>query len=219
MRREYIESQHMLKNVGKVNPDDPATLIAQMHNYRVIGEEELYRETYQRVISISYAPPTSVENHAAYNRALAHQMSGNYESALVDYQAILQDYPTYFVAYLGAANALIQLKRYGEAGEVYQEAAPLAAENPIRETWLHIDWGRLYEQRGEWDAALNSYKQALELDTGGHSSMLVLFRLAKFHAARGDQEQAIAYYHELTEARRHEDWAHGLYSDFSFEFR
>ena len=67
---------------------------------------------------------------AAYRRGVVLEKQGNYESALVEYQAALQHYPNYYYAYRQIGNCYVRLQQTPKAIEAYDQylsAAPMDA--------------------------------------------------------------------------------------------
>jgi CHAT domain-containing protein/Tfp pilus assembly protein PilF len=109
-----------------------------------------------------------------------------------------------------SARAFAASGQWSEADAAYQEA--LAALEREPETWaasqILIDWGKTFERRSAWDAALERYRKALTLDRGRAAKSLAAARTLNalgvaatkkddYAAAEGPLREALAIQEEL----------------------
>jgi tetratricopeptide (TPR) repeat protein len=163
MLGKFEQSQEMLNRAAELNPDDPAAVLGQMYNYRVMGQEELEQQALERAIALCNQLPGD-HIAAIYDRAIAYEAMEDDEAALREYRAIMRLDPTYFIAYLSAARALVRLDDPQTALGMLQETQALAEGDPVKQVWLHLDTGRVYEKIGQTEAAIQEYNQAVDLD-------------------------------------------------------
>jgi tetratricopeptide (TPR) repeat protein len=87
--------------------------------------------------------------------------SGDFESAVEVYEQIITEYPDYDRGYLELAQVYYLLNRNDEAKSAIEKAIEHASS--LTE-WYFIRAGRIYEQAGENEKALQYYYQALGID-------------------------------------------------------
>lgn len=215
---DYINSQNKFDCGIKYNPDDLAILLGQAYNYRALGEKAKQKDTYKRIIALSLTQPEEGKYQAAYDRAIAYEYLQDYENALLEYKDIIDENhkPDFFVAYLGAGSVLTQLKRFGEAVLIYQKANPLASTDPIRQVWLAMGRGQLYEKRGDVQAAIQAYQKAIALDSR-HTVVSPYYYLAQLYAKNKDNKDAEQNYIKLIELSQIPSWARGVYANYLYE--
>jgi tetratricopeptide (TPR) repeat protein len=185
-----------------------------MYNDYAMGEVELLRQTFTKVIDLSGREPLSVQER--YDRAIAYELMEKYAAALKEYEVIIQLDPTFFIAYLSAARLLVQFERLEEAKALYTTADHLAAGDPIRQVEVALGRGQLYERRGDTDAAMHAYQRVIELDKD-HTVDSVYYHLAKLYAKTGDRDKAIHSYLTFIEESEVKSWAHDVFANYLFE--
>ena len=80
--------------------------------------------------------------------------------------------------------------RYDEALTAYQQALDLNPEY----AWPYHNLGLLYEHRGEYEAAIPLYRQALDRHQRDKDKAITWDNLGNVYAALGESDEAIAAY-------------------------
>lgn len=209
---KFEQSQEMLNRAAELNPDDPAAVLGQMYNYRVMGQEELEQQALERAIALCNQLPSD-HIAATYDRAIAYEAMEDDEAALREYRAIMRLDPTYFIAYLSAARALVRLDDPQSALEMLGEAQALAEGEPVKQVWLHLDTGPVYEQIGQTEAAIQEYNQAVDLDP---TLVTPYFYLASLYDKLGETDAAWLNYKKIIDIGYNPSWAHELFAGFLY---
>lgn len=215
MLGRFEQSQAMLDEAARLNPHDPAVVLGQAYNYRVLGQEEQKQQALEKAIALCNQRPSD-EIPAIYDRALAYEAMEEHEAALREYRAILDLNPDFFIAYLSAARVLMHLNRPGDikaALVMYQEAQTLAEGDPVKQVWLNLDVGQLYERIGQTDAAIQAYNHAVDLDP---TLVTPYFCLAKLYEDMGIIDAAFLNYNKLIEVSYNPSWAHETFARFLY---
>ena len=111
-----------------------------------------------------------------YNLGLALESRGDLEAAVAPYRQALQLRPDYFKAHLKLGAALAFLEHYEEAVKHYREALKLvphyiAAQNELAQ--LYDTLAMTYAESGQFDTAVTTAEQAVELAIGANAHKLV----------------------------------------------
>jgi len=216
MLGKFEESQAMLGLAAELNPDDPAAVLGQMYNYRVMGQKELEQQALERALALCNQLPGD-HIPALYDRALAYEAAGNDKAALREYRAIMRLDPTYFIAHLSAARALTRLDDAQAALKMLQDAQPLAEDEPAKQVWLHLDMGQVYERIGQTEAAIQEYNQVVD---AGSTLVTPYFYLASLYDKLGETDAAWLNYAKLVERTEETNynpsWAHELFAGFLY---
>jgi tetratricopeptide (TPR) repeat protein len=106
-----------------------------------------------------------------------------YLDAVAIYEKIVEEYPTFASAYYGMGKALTQAEMLRQAANAFRQAIE---HNPQNEEYssslLYIvgmkfnDGNNNYRDRN-WEAALESYQEAIDIDASFHQSHLMLARV------------------------------------------
>lgn len=99
---------------------------------------------------------------SAYLAANRFFEDGDYERALKEYQAALEQAPEHIHALRGQARTLMQLGRLDEALGVFDRAIDAAP----RFGATYANRGILHDRMGRYTKAIADYEKALELDPG-----------------------------------------------------
>ena len=204
----------MLEVAEEYNPDNPALYLGKAYNHRVFGEAAEEQAALNQVIHLG--KEDSSDSGARFDRALAYEALGDYETALREYQSIIsmEEQEKYFVAYLSAARVLIEMARFDEAQAQLDQAREHAGENAVKLAWLHIDQGTLKEKQGQYEEAINAYRQALAFKD---DLVTAHYHLARLYAAQGMADAALLTYEEIVDLSDNKGWAHDIYGQFLYD--
>ena len=215
MLGRFEQSQEMLDKAADIHPDDPAIVLGQMYNYRAMGKDEQKQRALERAIALCNQRPSD-EIPALYDRALAYEAMDDYEAALRDYRAIIDHKPDFFIAYLSAARVLVRLDRPGDiqdARDLYEKARVLVEDDRVKQVWIELDMGQLFEKIGQKDAAIQAYQRAVDLDP---TLVTPYYYLAKLYEQMGVVDAALIYYRKLIEVSYNPSWAHETLAGFLY---
>ncbi|MCB0210228.1 MAG: tetratricopeptide repeat protein [Anaerolineae bacterium] len=207
----FDQSQAMFDQAATFNPDDPAIALGQAYNYRVLGQMVKRQQALEAVLTMTAHEKDIV---AIYDRALAFERLKDFQAALDEYRAINTLDPDFFIAYLSRGRILVQLDRLDEAEEIYQQAQQRADGDPIRQAWIWVDLGQLYEKKDDPEAAIEAYKQAVALVP---TLSTPYFFLAQIYAQQGITDGAYLNYQQLTVVSQNPSWAHGAFGGYLFQ--
>ena len=94
-----------------------------------------------------------------FQQAYERQMKGELEEAVTLYKKSIETHPT---AYNDIGAYLIEKGEFDEAITWFQKA--LQARRYESPAFPHLNLGRVYERKGQWTEAIESYKKALALN-------------------------------------------------------
>lgn len=124
------------------------------------------------------------------------ELTGDYEQALVDYEATLELVPDEPDAWRGKASALRNLGRYEEVLEVVSEAEN---EGVGRTQAVMLEKGRTLARLGRTEEAVAAFHAGLELDQDPGVTGEILLQVARADVVSGDPTSAVR---RAEEARR-----------------
>lgn len=127
---------------------------------------------------------TAMLTTAYFQIASAEAEKMHFTPAISYYDKITQLAPTEMAAYLGKANALVQLKQFPQAARTLEKMAALQPDNPT----IFLSLGDVLYQTGDQAAARRHWEQAVQL------------------AASADTELRAALYHRLHDPLTSEDF-------------
>ena len=95
-----------------------------------------------------------------YKKGFRHQIKGNYDLAIVEYQKAIQTDSTHTQSYLNLGVCYAEKEMYDEAIESYQKVIRYF---PLH-TKAYYNLGWVYNLKGEKEKALEQYNQLKSLD-------------------------------------------------------
>jgi predicted Zn finger-like uncharacterized protein len=149
----------------------------------VLGEVHLAQG---RVAPAQQAFEEALSVDRAFSRALvglgeALEIAGRHVEALARFEAALQARPGLLQAQLGAAKAQIQLGRLPEAQATLKTLLESHPNHPGLLYWR----GRAEQAAGDMDAALGTYRSAIDAGKGRADSVEAYLALARLQAEQG----------------------------------
>lgn len=102
----------------------------------------------------------SIPGEKAYEAANRYFEDGDYNQALLEYEAALQEAPGLLPALRGRARSLMQLGKYHEALAIFTEA--IEREPGFAPSYANR--GILYDRMGNYEKAIADYDMAVSLD-------------------------------------------------------
>lgn len=122
--------------------------------------------------------------------ALSSQMSDatraysdrEYLDAAAIYEKIVEDYPTFASAYYGMGKALAQAEMLRQAADAFRKAIQYNPQNEEYSSSLLYIVGMKFNEGNNnyrdrnWEAALENYQEAIDIDARFHQSYLMLAR-------------------------------------------
>ncbi len=145
---------------------------------------EEFRSKAERIASLS----------SGMSRARRAYDGFNFDDAIGEYEKVIGEFPGFASAHFGLGLALTKAGSPRLAADAFRQAGRL---NPESESYAKALYrlvaeeynkgNRLYNSR-DWEAALASYEQAIDLDPTFHKAY---FRLAKCYKNMGDTDEAL----------------------------
>lgn len=119
----------------------------------------------------------------------ACRLAGDFDAAIAAFDAAAKtaDGPVVLLEKCETYRAAGRLDEAQKALDACSNFADVSAE-------YHYQLGKLLDAQGEYDAAMDNYEKALELD---ESHARATFQLAYSYDLRGDEEEAAHYYREV----------------------
>ncbi len=175
----------------RLNPDYAAPWDSLGGIYAAEGREDEAIDAYSRVIELEpgYAWPY---HHLAY----IYSHLEDYEQARALYQQALErhiDDPSRAVTWSNLGDVQVALGQQSRAISAYRAATRLAPDY----AWPHHNLAEVYEARGEYELAIDFYRQAIERHTTPADRAVSWFNLARVYAALGRHEEAIDAYRQV----------------------
>jgi tetratricopeptide (TPR) repeat protein len=183
--------QHLTTSL-QTTPDQPGTRLKLADSLARLGRMEEAVRHYDRLLAADpeHAAPLLVR------RAAARINLGQTAGALADYRRAVEILPDDAGLRLRYAEALDFLGRPGDAEAQRKRARELSSQGEARVARLAGE-GRLRAGRGDYEGAVESYRQAVELDPARHD---VRTALASVLGHLGRYDEALAEYRKVIEA-------------------
>jgi tetratricopeptide (TPR) repeat protein len=123
--------------------------------------------------------------------ALSSQMSDatrafnnrDYMDAVAIYESVIEEYPTFASAYSGMGVALAQAEMLRQAADAFRKAIEYNPRNEEYSSSLTYIVGMKFNEGNNnyrdrnWEAALENYQEAIDIEPGFHQSHLMLARV------------------------------------------
>jgi tetratricopeptide (TPR) repeat protein len=170
------------------NPDVTQAHLGMGHIYRGRGQYPMAERAYQRAVDTD---PNNFDAH--YYLALMKQLMGNVREAIAVYLQALAIRPDDFQANRDLAAAYLQTGRPGQALPYAKKATEMGDS---AEAWSNL--AAAHSLMGQYDEAVQAYRQALEEMDPGAASEPVLLGLADANIKLNRHERAINVLEQLT---------------------
>ena len=209
-----LEQGHKwLRLAQDANPQEPAIPLSLAIGYGSQGLAEEKQVQLDLALDLLNARITSQpdDNAATYDRGLVNQILGQYEYAILDYQATLKQDPDFYVAYISLSQAASSLGEYALAEQKLQEAIDLAARSGTNPVWAHLHLALVYEKAGDPPAAKAEYQVAIAADPRLDA---VYFSYAKFLENQKEMDAALEAYNKILEVTWDKGWGHSILAGF-----
>ena len=168
--------------------DDALEQVSALLKSQLADVERALRSSCGVGATTTAAAPPVIDAMAAtlnFQRGLAAVQAGNYEQAIVAFDAAVQHNPAMEQAYTQRGDAQRMLGSYDRALNDYTTARKLNTANPR----ILINRGQTYRMLGRIQLAMADYDQALQLDP---ASVVALNHRGTARAEVGDHDAAIA---------------------------
>lgn len=207
-RRQLLETARerllVAQEINPLNTDHTANLArlttrwASLRNLEPQRREELLaqaKEYYQDALSLS--PQNSVIRNEYAN--LLFSLEEDCDAALATYERSLEIDPFFAQTYFNLASVYQNCAGQDaeeRAGEYYLRAARLLEEGVERQRRnpntgaLLVQAGQLYQQAGDYDAAIAALEEAQQLDDGQVAAWQIDFQMAGVFLAMGNEARA-----------------------------
>src|SRR5262249_381381 len=141
----------------------PGTLYALLQESFALRSTSKFEEAREIIeLALRRASPTD-RTLLLIELGVIHHNQGRYEEAVRAYDAALAIEPDSGTAYLWKVRSLCSSNRRKDAEKVIRQALDRVALNDAWRAQIICEMGRMHEAREGWEAALNSYNEALGL--------------------------------------------------------
>lgn len=132
----------------------------------------------------TYARSNSLEADVQIGRA--YNAIGNYDKAIIQYQAVVEKAPNLQIAQFELGKLRIKVGEFNEARKVFTKLTSLGKDNPEYNYYL----GEAFRELQQPASSIVSYKNAIQKDS---SHLRSLFQLAKYFVVKQETSQALLY--------------------------
>lgn len=125
---------------------------------------ELAKTNFDKAIELAPSNQTMY-----FYRGSVYDAQGKKELAIADYTKAIEIDPKYVDAYIGRGNALADIKKFTEAIADYQRAITITNDSKPT-SYVYCVQGVTYTKMGDFELAIASLEQGVELDTANENS-------------------------------------------------
>jgi len=208
---ELADEQFKLATI--LQPNDPAAILAMAFGNRSLGNFEDSREqaksAYDLITQYIKFHPENAK--AYYDRALANEMLGRWDSSLRDYQAAVQNEPDLYIAHIGVIRMNLVLDQTAKAIEAAQDTIELTEANGANAAWAYLYLAQAYERENDTIQAKLTYQKATAL---APQIDWFHFKAGEFYTSVGELENAEKEYKTMIEVSSNKVWANSLLAEF-----
>jgi superkiller protein 3 len=207
------EGQAMLQQAQAANPEEPAVLIALALGYRTQGLAAELDESTRLALNMlnDWLRTAPQDTNALFDRGLVYQIRRRYTEAAQDYQAVLQNNPEFYIAYIQLGVVTYELGQLAAAAEAIEAGIDLAERSGTNPAAAYLELGRIYQKAGEVDLAREAYWQAVSHNP--HVDRIYLY-FAQFIEEQGELDAALWAYEQMVEVSATKGWAYGELAGF-----
>lgn len=208
------EGQEWLKLAQEANPNEPAVPLALALGYGSAGQEQKRDQQLELALDLIHRWLASHPNHSAasYNRGIIYQIRKQFYNARLDFKEVLEHDPDYYIAYISASQAAVEIECFEEAQDLLNAAIELASSSGTNPSWAYLNLGQVYEQAKQPEEAKKAYLQAIDL---APEVSWMYYYYAQFLEAQQEMDAALLQYRKITEIERYnKGWAFGQLAGF-----
>lgn len=207
------QGQKWLERAQEANPREPAIPLGLAIGYGSQGLEEEKQQQLSLALDLANAwlEMHPNDNAATYNRGLINQILGQYEYAILDYQAALKRDPEFFIAYISLSQSASSLGDYVLAEEVLQDAIALAGRSGTNSVWAHLNLALVYEKAGDPQDAKAEFQSAITADPSVDAAYLYY---ARFLETQQEMDAALEAYITLLDITWDKGAGHSILAGF-----
>lgn len=194
------------KKAIALRPDWPYYRLNLAQIMEASGDKEIARQSYQAAVDLGPKMPRLAAEAGyfelresrprvaleAFEKAIALEADYGVDLDFEDFQGgrgdVVNPLTEIGRAYRGAAYALIELGRYGQAAQALTESERLGGRGRA----VDFAWGRVLEAQGDFVGAAAAYRRAAYVESGDHIAVdqAALLSLAMALEAAGDKTAA-----------------------------
>jgi len=192
-RDVLVEQMKVANEAGDRN----AYNIAEADYKKVLDELEKVKAEISKFIAQSNE---DAKVKLLYNKGNKFVKLGQYENAIKEYDAAIEQDPGYVRAYFGKAIALKKMRRYDEAEQAYQKVIEI--DPTMARAYFNL--GILYRSREQYNKAIDIYQKALTYDETLYKAYYEIgynyYKLKNYPNAVTAYEKAVQINGEYTKA-------------------
>jgi serine/threonine protein kinase/tetratricopeptide (TPR) repeat protein len=209
----FAEGQRWLTRAQEVNPGEPAIPIGLAIGYGGQGLDEEKETQLDLALDLinTWLETSPGDNVATYDRGLVFQIRKQYESAIFDYQAIIDRDPDYYVAYVTLGQVASELRDYPRAKDTFQDAIALSEKSGANPAWAYLNLGLVYEKTGDVLPAKAAFQQAI---THAPTTDAMYLQYARFLEKQQEMDGALLNYKKLLEVTKDQGWGYSILAGF-----
>ncbi|MCP4362942.1 MAG: tetratricopeptide repeat protein [Chloroflexi bacterium] len=201
------EGQAWLEQARLLNSEEPAIFMSLALGHGSLGHTEERDENLNlTIIHLNNWLETHPDDiRALYDRGLTRQIQNQNETAVFDYEHLLELDPTFYIAYLQISVALSELGRTEEAVDWLEKAIDFAEESETNTSWAYLRLGVVYQKANQPDQAKAAYQKAIELDPKVDQ---MYFFYARFLEQQQEMDAALNNYLQMVNVTFKKGWAY-----------
>ena len=201
-REDYAEALTKFQELQKNFPQ--SELIPESRYWQGLSLWAVNRIADARAAFALFGPTTDPELYGLANLALAEMEAtqDNREDAIASYRALIKaldkKHKLRAKAWQGVGNNLLELGRYDEALEAYQNVLESKPDTKT-DFETHVKIGETLERQREFDKALAAYRQILKIKRLRIYEAETRLKQAHVHRQKGELETAEEIYNAIAE--------------------
>ena len=201
-REDYAEALTKFQELQKNFPQ--SELIPESRYWQGLSLWAVNRIADARATFALFGPTTDPELYGLANLALAEMEAtqDNREDAIASYRALIKaldkKHKLRAKAWQGVGNNLLELGRYDEALEAYQNVLESKPDTKT-DFETHVKIGETLERQREFDKALAAYRQILKIKRLRIYEAETRLKQAHVHRQKGELETAEEIYNAIAE--------------------
>jgi tetratricopeptide (TPR) repeat protein len=205
--------QKWLRRAQEANPQEPVVPLSLALGHRSLGQRQESDANLDLAFDLvtTWLETHPDDNAATYDRGIIHQIRNQGEDAILDYEAVIERDPDYYIAYVNLGQVASALQRFEQAQNALRAAIALAGRTGTNPCWAHLNLALVYEDAEEPELARTEYRQAVAL---APDVDWMYYCYARFLESRQEMDAARFNYQTMTEVSREKGWAYGKLADF-----
>jgi tetratricopeptide (TPR) repeat protein len=196
------QGQELLEEARALDPQEPSILISLALGYGSLGEEQLRDQALDDALDLLQDEDNP---NALFDRGLVHEIRREDNLAVLDYEALVEQYPDFYLGYVNLGAVRARLGRDQEAIAAYQQAIALARETSVNAAWAYARLADVYFKLGQVEATRSAYREAVRL---APTIDQLRYAYATFLEKSGEVDAALQEFEALVDVSPQKAWAY-----------